>query len=232
MSLIPKTKHNYVGVEIEFALPNITHYRKAKYKLTKAMEKAGILNYIHIGFDHSIRGRVAETRLGLYGHTVFIRDVGIEVRVLSKEDELDVVLPKVYKVLNNLGAYVNDTCGLHVHLDMRQREPYGCAARLLDMQATILKMVHKSRRNNHYCDRREKSSQLAGLECADAGTRYAAVNTKSYRKLRTIEVRAHHATMYASEVVDWVKWLVKVVDNKAPTLKEIEYVERRIEKYA
>ena len=223
--LIPKTKHNYVGVEIECLIPNM-----GTNTLTNIFKQARLSRWVNVTTDSSVVDE--DCRCGRCGYDCSI--MGAEIRVLAKESEYKLIISKVVKVLLSVGAYVNETCGLHVHLDMRQRDAPTCALRLLEQQDVMVAMQPRHRVKSGYCSYMEIEAQMAAFYKWISLTpeRYSVVNTTSYARLKTIEVRVHEGTLDSKEICDWIKWLVSVVDNKNITKWEEEYVQRRVERYS
>jgi hypothetical protein len=113
--------------------------------------------------------------------------------------------------LRELGATVNQTCGLHVHFDysfvhseMAVREIGKRLGRYLPI---LSKLVPASRRNNRYC-----ALEVSGL----AGDRYYAINLTSFRKHQTIEVRLHSGTIDAVKIENWIRLLHLIQAKNTP----------------
>ena len=79
--------------------------------------------------------------------------IGHELSVLFKEKDLTSTLKYLKKDLLAIQASVNKTCGLHVHLDMRERGVAGSYSRLVKAQSLLFKLVDKSRHSNSFCER-------------------------------------------------------------------------------
>lgn len=228
--LIPKTKHNYVGIEIECIVPD-----HSTHSLKHAFDRAGLGKYVDVTTDSSIDIECANDHTDECWYECTCPLLDAEVRVLAKETEFKKVIDQVTRLLIREGAYVNESCGLHVHLDMRQRKPEECALRLLRQQEVMLEMQPNHRKDGGYCDAVPIENQMAMFYNWITNaypSKYAAVNTLSYQRLKTIEVRVAAGTLNSSEIKDWVKWLLCVVDNKSISKWEEEYVQRRIERYS
>lgn len=150
-------------------------------------------------------------------------------------------LDKLCSVLRELGAKVNKTCGLHVHLDMRHvnnnRELSRIGRNFKCSLPILRRMVPSSRQHNTYC--RLDMSRLRG-------DRYYAVNLTAYRRHRTIEIRLHSGTTDFNKIKNWIE-ILKVVQNshitsKITTLQKfydktnlpdelIQYLEQRVNKF-
>ena len=149
-----------------------------------------------------------------------------ELRILTTEEEMESVLERVGLVLKEVKAQVNQSCGLHVHLDMRHRDSNKCYERLYAKQQEMFSMVEKSRKTSTYC----KPSTKAMNNNSD--TRYRAINTDSLRKFSTIEIRLHEGCVDVKLISNWCKYLINII-NKKKHSKEIQnYVKQRIKSNA
>jgi len=120
----------------------------------------------------------------------------IEVTVLTKLDEPQ-NLEQVCKLLNDLGAKVNKSCGLHVHLDARHLDDMEVKSfgRNLGRALPVLAgMVPETRRSSTYCQLQVSSTD-----------RYSAVNMTAYNKYKTVEVRLHSGTTNFKKIISWAK---------------------------
>jgi hypothetical protein len=132
-------------------------------------------------------------------------------------------LRRVCDILNGLGASINDTCGLHVHIDQfnyQYDDKILHGANLGSYLPIMSKLVPHSRRNNNYC--------ALSVGEPDSDSRYHAVNMSSLHKHNTIEVRLHSGTTNATKIEHWVKLLLAINglktknDFKTDTIKGIE----------
>jgi len=113
-------------------------------------------------------------------------------------------LRRLCSVLSGMGCYVNKTCGLHVHLDVRHLEKR--QVRTIGMSIgealPVLKyLVPASRHDNNYCK--------IGVS-PFSGDRYWAVNLTAYRKFKTIEVRLHSGSISFDKIKNWIE-IIKIV---------------------
>lgn len=124
-------------------------------------------------------------------------------------------------------AYVNNTCGAHVHFDMRVVpgaanpaeaeklvKQYG--ARLARCVPALKMILPKSRRNNQFC--LNAINDMGKKELNDPHhidkERYAFVNLKSYRRHETIEVRGHSGTLNAEKLLNWIALCEKIMTTR------------------
>lgn len=205
----PKTTDNYVGIEIEMLAP------KSIGEMQKEFIKARLHRYVNIGTDASIH---CETE----GFNP------MELRICLPENILESKLREICEVLKKNDCYANRSCGMHVHLDMRQRDPELCYRNLFRVQDIMLAVQPASRRNNRYCLPNTKAELKLRDFDGDGGnaTRRLAINTQSYNKnnMRTIEVRIHEGATKFKDVSNWVKFLVATVSQKVDLPKAIKTI--------
>ena len=172
-----------VGVEIECYIP-----RSAD--LTKLYPVA---QYVNITQDGSINGYPSD-------HS------GAEFRVCAPAYKMAEVITTLCAILKDIGAKVNTSCGLHIHLDQRNRTPEEIQttfANFIRAQNLLLSVVPKSRRTNTYC----KKHRGTDFQSAMYGQRYKIVNASAYRKHKTIEIRLFNGTVNAEKIINWTKTL-------------------------
>lgn len=189
----PDTNKNYIGVELEFICPLSNAQLRAK------LAKAKLEHKVNLGYDGSV-------------HCPYSGEDGYELRVLDKQSNIKTTLTKVLKVLKESEASVTEECGLHVHLDMRNRDKKASYSKLYDALPTLAKMVHPSRLKNDYCEMNTDS---------ESGGKYEAIN--SMTGFNTIEVRLHEGTLDKKKIHKWISTLTSIVD-KGTINKEIKKV--------
>lgn len=145
-----------------------------------------------------------------------------EMTILTTEDELLKILNKVNIVLKKCNAQVNKSCGLHVHLDMRNRDFKKSVKLLLGKQKEFRKMVKKHRLDNTHCLPLKKHELKLNPITLN---RYKDINMQAYTKFGTVEIRIHEGTVDTSEIYNWCRYLIATVDNKKAS---VTYVKRRI----
>lgn len=152
-------------------------------------------------------------------------------------------LRRLCELLNAKGCFVNDTCGLHVHLDARHLDKDGVkliGKRLGTTLPVLAQMVPSSRRTNTYC--KLKVGKMSDRH----DDKYYAVNLQAYSKFKTVEVRLHSSTTNYTKIANWISILKtiantpikgKVLDfqtfiDKIPIApKLVEYMDKRISKF-
>lgn len=185
----PTSKKNHIGVEIEF----YTDDNNSSKDIAKLFAEANLTDNVTLKDDGSIRCEDYEN-----SH---------EVAIIDREDRIQETIAKVCEVLSSIDAKVNSTCGLHIHLDARNRNPELIFKRLLNAQKYLFQLVPSSRRNNTYCRPAELTHSF------EASERYYAINPAAYKKFKTIEVRLHSGTVNATKISRWIELLLHVINH-------------------
>ena len=198
------------GVEIEFFLGRIKRRGAYADEVAQAVREQGIECYVE-GYNHRTRP-----------HWKIVTDCsvsyeGLEIvsPVLKGQDGFN-QLEKVLKALNQVGAKVDRTCGIHVHHDANDfslrtfKNLYGMYARYEDC---IDELVAKSRRgsNNRYCQSpRTNLERLQNAKSVDEiisrvyPSRYIKLNCQSFRRHGTIEFRQHGGSTEYQKILSWI----------------------------
>tara|TARA_R110000803_G_scaffold79152_1_gene144640 strand:+ start:899 stop:2668 length:1770 start_codon:yes stop_codon:yes gene_type:complete len=189
---VPYTKAKYVGIELEL------YSRKSRDDLNDMFTAAGLGKNINLVNDLSIK-RFPE------GFS------SIEVRMLATESTVHSVIERTAEILKVAEAGVNETCGLHVHLDMRNRDVKKAFKNLYNSQDVLFKAVPKERHTNPYCKKIPDGNFLTAYK---RSAHYDAISASAYRKLRTLEVRMHEGSVDAKVISNWVNLLISIVETK------------------
>lgn len=123
--------------------------------------------------------------------------------------------------LNEAGAQVNKSTGLHVHIGAERLsvEQYiNVFVNYQMMEAVIDSFMANSRRrnNNRYC-RSLVGYDLAGCHTRESvwsilgNTRYRKVNPESFGRHKTIEFRQHQGSTDFTKIKAWVNFCAKLV---------------------
>lgn len=108
-------------------------------------------------------------------------------------------LEKLCNLLKELGAMVNTSCGLHVHLDARNLTNEQKETRSFNLENSLnvlFKMLPKSRSKSTYCKKQRSTSD-----------RYSAINMTALDKFGTIEIRMHSGTTDFDKIKNWCEIL-------------------------
>ena len=132
-------------------------------------------------------------------------------------------LQLMLKALEKIGAKVNKSCGLHVHVgvsDWKIKEFRNLFKRYIKFESAIDSVMPNSRRgrNNEYCipilgitglkqsfneiDDCRSARQISSL----LRTRYTKLNIKSFWKHGTVEFRHHSGTTDVEKIMNWLKF--------------------------
>lgn len=225
-------KANYVGIEIEFI------YSGDYDKLKKLLIANKLHKYVCLKEDGSLR-QCHNT--GGYR--------GKELTLLCKDSEVSTVMSRLDVVLSDpaIDGYANRSCGLHVHIDVRNRNPDLVYKNLVRIQSILRGAQPVGRIKNTHC----KPNDSDKLSKENTGNRYLVVNGDSYVKYKSIEIRIHEGTTDCEGIASWVSFLnaianhtkeipkneIKFAEDLAGKYdieipaKAIEYVDTRIEKF-
>jgi len=147
-------------------------------------------------------------------------------------------LAKALRALEDAGAQVNRSCGIHVHIGARDISAAAFKRIVVEYakyERTIDGFMPRSRRGseNTYCRGAGSNleSRLAGVDTISGlrqrlTNRFVKVNVQSFMRHGTIEFRHHAGTVNETKVVNWVKLLMalfeKCVAEVAPTNYTLE----------
>lgn len=126
------------------------------------------------------------------------------------------------KALNSVGARVNKSCGLHVHIGAEKLtgEQYvNVFKNYQKLEKVIDTFMAESRRadNGFYCrslnqidfsDYHSVQDVIYRVGCC----RYYKVNALSYSRHKTIEFRQHQGTTNFKKISNWIKFCAKLVN--------------------
>lgn len=234
------------GVEIEA-------YNVTMFDLEVALTAEGI-NVAREGYNHRRRSYwKIVTDSSIRGTSAF----ELVSPVLEGERGLEEV-KKVCKVLEEVGAKVNRSCGLHIHFDASGFDLDTFKRIFINysrVESTIDSFMPVSRRgsNNSYCksikvanleDRINAATSITGISTVFRGDRYYKVNPTSYARHNTIEFRQHSGTVEFKKIGAWINFLNGLLNASSNRLLEgsgeailaqicapevIDYINARIE---
>ena len=215
--VIDYTFNRNFGVEIEAC--NCTRERLAR-ELTAAGINVQVEGYNHT--DHTDHWKLV-TDSSLSGNNTF-------------------ELEKVCWVLDLCNAKVNDTCGLHVHMDAAEFDLSTWKNLILTykrLEGVIDNFMPHSRRNNRYCKRLstitetsiKNARSISDLRTAFLHNRYHKVNLEAYARHRTVEFRQHGGSTNFTKMSAWIHFLAKMITfakqgqvNAGTTLQNIPFL--------
>jgi RNA binding exosome subunit len=199
----PTTKDLYVGIEIELAA------KEDRNVVCDMIFDAGLGKYVTVKDDGSIG---SEQHTGIPSKLRDTHKYTHEICILARQSEVEEVVNKLCKVFaEKLNVAIDKTCGLHVHLDMRNRDVKKSFNNLVLCQQFLYGMLPPNRRTSRY------SYPVKGPHWRDLESRYHGINQTAYGKYSTLELRMHCGTTNATKINNWIKLLVAIVD--APMLK-------------
>lgn len=176
-----------------------------------------------------------------YNHTdgkdyfKFVTDGSVTARTREEwHDEIECVSPilkgkngfellkSACTTLNESGAYVNKSCGLHVHIgaaNLTEEEYCNVFINYAYLENLIDSFMAPSRRNNSFAETlRGKIAQLEACKtryevCMVFNRcRYFKVNCVAYMSHKTIEFRQHQGSTDYEKIHNWVKFCGKLVN--------------------
>ena len=213
------------GVEIEA-------YNVEKSTLARKIRSLGvdveIEGYNHntrrhwkIVYDSSIRGN---------------KSFEIVSPILEGEQGLE-ELQKVCQALKACNAYINKSCGLHIHFDasqMKLKHWKNLLTNYVTYEPLIDSMMPNSRRgnNNQFCQSMKIRNAKSRIEAATSLTklqniyrsRYFKTNLQSFSRHNTIEFRHHSGTIEFEKISNWVRFLHNLVEySKTNKIKQATF---------
>lgn len=213
MSLYSKT----FGVEMECCVPNHT-----RGQVAAELNAAGVPCY-DANYTHSASTQWKVVSDGSVNGNGAMELVSPILRGEAGFEQVAVVC----RVLNRLGAQVNRSCGLHVHVGARElsiKALRRLAIFYAQHEDVIDNLLPVSRRGanagNGYCCT-NKNTNLAALATArdamgvavavNGGGRYAKLNFTAFRRHSTVEFRHHSGTVDGAKVIAWTKACLRMV---------------------
>lgn len=133
-------------------------------------------------------------------------------------------LEKCCKALARVGAMVNRSCGLHVHIgarDLTDEAFCNVFVNYMRLELAIESFLAPSRRgrNAQWCvSLRNHETAVLGARDKEAMRRalrydrYHRVNAEAYDRHQTIEFRQHQGSTNYEKISHWVKFLAKLVE--------------------
>lgn len=182
------------SIEFECVFKSQEHMNK----FVSCVRAAKLINAVQVKDDGSLRRNDGDG-IGV------CKEVTITYR-LGEEKNVHVLC----ELLNDR-AYVNKTCGTHIHFDMRHlvhAEVITYARRLARCVPALKTILPQSRRQSEYCNSAINNVDSDGRT---SGHRYAFVNLHAWSKYKTIEVRGHAGTLKADKILNWFGLCEKIM---------------------
>lgn len=194
-----------IGVEIEC-------YNLNKSAVLAAL-RAESVNAIETGYNHT--DYTDTYKLGYDGSISGSNGCEVVSPILRNLSSLK----KVCKVINEAGAKVNKSCGLHVHFgakDFTIAQWIRIIRNYAALESIIDSFMPASRRdnNNGYCKSIVNAANhvsgaltMTDIQAAFRRDRYHKVNVMAYNGHKTIEFRHHSGTTDFAKIEMWINFL-------------------------
>lgn len=199
-----KIKTPYLGIELEIIA------KTSKAEIESIMVANKLAGKVYLEHDGSIEAEEDN-------------ETPQEITLLVKQDESIDIVRKVCKLLmtDPINAYVNPTCGMHVHFDVRYRDPALVYKNLVHMLPLLNQLVPRSRVVGNWADRFCMQNPTDDILKAQqiitkhntGKPRYQAINPM-YNKHNTIEVRMHGGTINALKINNWIQLCLLAVESQ------------------
>lgn len=216
---VPLAKYKegqWIGVEIECIIPVFSEHMEENghkniqvkcFKTLTELLNARDMKYVDVKHDGSIETDSSE----------YLTHFCVELTVCFIKSSGYSRLEKLCSFLATLGAKVNGTCGLHVHLDMRGKtadDVNNEGIKLVNSLPILAKLVPKTRwdESNTYC-KINSEFKLYG------DNKYLAINSVSYNTHKTLEVRLHSGTINIQKIVNWIELLCTIKEYNGENMK-------------
>lgn len=179
---IATDSRRWISVEIECVLGKSTD------AFCDEVLKAGAAKWVCVKSDSSIRKNDGD-----------VTGTTCEVVISAPQSEIEEAIRRVCVALAACDAYVNKSCGLHIHLDMRNFDRATAFSNLVAGQRVLRLLVPEYRIKNRYC------KPVGRRDWPINGDRYKAVNHVAWQRHRTVEVRLFAGCVDASKIVGYIK---------------------------
>lgn len=211
----PRPLDRKFGIEIEM-------YNVDRNRLVNELRAAGVPCYLE-GYNHTTRGHWKIVSDGSITGTNALELVS---PVLNGTEGLEQI-EKVCQVLKRLNAYINKSCGLHVHFDAQNfdlRQWKNIYKNYAGFENQIDELMPQSRRGNtnYYCRslnsinnlnvKIDNATSLRAISDVFSNNRYFKINPTSYSRHNTIEFRQHSGSIEFSKISNWIVFLHNLVD--------------------
>lgn len=216
------------GIELEM-------YNIDSQRLATALQVENI-DFANEAYNHTTRTHWKAVRDGSING---INPVEVVSPILQGRSGIEQV-KKVCKVLNELDAKVNTSCGFHVHFDANDftiKQWQNLIINYAKLEQYIDGMMPISRRgnNNQYCQSiKEKvlnrieavrtAENLRDIErVINLNSRYFKLNIQSFWRQGTVEFRQHSGTVNFQKISKWVEFLYNLISySKTNEIQNVE----------
>ena len=203
------------GIEIEA-------YGCDSHELARRITEAGV-HTTYEGYNHTTR----EHWKIVYDASLNGRNSFEVVSPVLKGEEGIRQLEIVTRILNEMDAKVNRSCGLHVHIgveDYKLKDWKRLFKNYIKMETTIDAFMPLSRRgnSNQYCRSLKKSNYKQKIDNSSNlrelqntlvnGNRYHKLNTQAYWRQKTVEFRQHSGTVNFDKISNWVRFTMRLTE--------------------
>lgn len=143
-------------------------------------------------------------------------------------------LRKMCKILSYQCAGIDNSCGLHIHIDLSDFNEVELSRLfyfIQKLEPISRKFVAKNRTRNSFCD-----TSLAGLDFKtkykngffQGLERYSAYNFSSYNHHKTLEIRLHQGTIDYDDIRNWISLHLAIVDYVKRRESSTDHTEKTI----
>lgn len=138
-----------------------------------------------------------------------------EFRLLLTKDNYIERIKQFFNVINQYDFKVNDSCGMHVHLDRRNIKSFTEQLRItmnLLQSQPLLFSFNEERFDNGYCGYVEPPKTLLDIEsCIPIDTHETAIDITSKK---TWEIRLHRGCLDYKRIINYITLLLKIKHTK------------------
>lgn len=204
------------GVELEFTQGSDREFLQRC--IQTAGERARVTGYQH---DANTDYWTCKTDSSC-GFEVASRILGDHSSIRTCLRDLD-TMTKVVKSLQDNGAQVDNRCGVHVHVsvrDLNEEQRRNVLAYWVRLEKTIIDMFPEHRKENNYCPTVsryfEPNKTFTYQDLLQRGFRDRnALNTSWLSERETLEFRIAEGTVDPTDVKNWTRFLIYFIQRAA-----------------
>lgn len=206
------------GVEIEMLA------RASFYEVAEALSAAGI-PASYEGYTHRVmRGWKVVTDGSLHSQAGYTA-MELVSPILEGEAGFEAV-SRVCAVLERFGAKVNRSCGLHVHVGVRNesveslKNLFRFFAEYEEIIDSVMPLSRRGNGNqfcrsvrNYRASVLNSATNVNGIVSAAGGNKYVKLNFLPYLRQYTVEFRHHSGSVQAEKINSWAKACLRMVEK-------------------